>query len=106
MSSVIRIARNAKVAQLIDGDAKVKSVLQSLMSYQSAGAEYSRAVKDGMWDGTNTFFEWGPGRFPAGFAKPVITELRKRGYQAQLIQKPLAGATGAGAAPSRRFWIY
>lgn len=94
MSSVIRIARNAKVAQLIDGDAKVKSVLQSLMSYQSAGAEYSRAVKDGMWDGTSTFFEWGPGRFPAGFAKPVITELRKRGYQAQLIQKPLPEALG------------
>lgn len=94
MSSVIRIARNARVAQLLDGDATVKGILQSLLSYQVAGADYTYAAKNNHWDGTSTFFEWATGRFPAGFAKPVVIELRKRGYHAQLIQKPLPEPRG------------
>ncbi|BBI61698.1 hypothetical protein HSBAA_30040 [Vreelandella sulfidaeris] len=30
----------------------------------------------------------------AGFTKPVVTELNKRGYNAQLIQKPLPAPLG------------
>lgn len=94
MGAVIRIARNARVAQLIDADATVKGIVQSMLSYQVAGAEFSQASKNGSWDGTSTFFEWGSGRFPAGFAKPVVTELNKRGYQAHLLQKPLPEPMG------------
>src|SRR5690554_3918226 len=94
MSSVIRIARNARIAQVLDADATVKGILQSLLSYQVAGADYTYAARSSDWDGTSTFFDWASGRFPAGFAKPVVTELRKRGYQAHIIQKPLPKPLG------------
>lgn len=94
MSSVIRIARNARIAQVLDADATVKGILQSLLSYQVAGADYTYAARSGDWDGTSTFFDWASGRFPAGFAKPVVTELRKRGYQAHILQKPLPKPLG------------
>ncbi|MGY2462259.1 DEAD/DEAH box helicase [Vreelandella sulfidaeris] len=94
MGSVIRIARNARVAQLVDADQDVKTILQSMLSYAVAGSQYTEAGKSGAWDGTSTFFEWGTGRFPAGFTKPVVTELNKRGYNAQLIQKPLPAPLG------------
>lgn len=94
MGAVIRIARNARVAQLVDADPDVKTVLQSMMSYAVAGAQYTEAGRSGAWDGTSTFFEWATGRFPAGFVKPVVTELKKRGYNAQVIQKPLPAPLG------------
>lgn len=94
MTSVVKIARNARMAQVIDADATVKGVIQSMLSYQVAGSEFSESAKSGAWDGTSTFFDWGSGKFPAGFAKPVVTELNKRGYTAQLLQKPLPEPLG------------
>lgn len=94
MGSVIRIARNARIAQLVDADAEVKGILQSLLSYRVAGADYSAACRNGDWDGTSTFFDWGPARFPAGFTKPVADELKKRGYHPQIVQKPLPAPRG------------
>ncbi|BBI61697.1 hypothetical protein HSBAA_30030 [Vreelandella sulfidaeris] len=70
MGSVIRIARNARVAQLVDADQDVKTILQSMLSYAVAGSQYTEAGKSGAWDGTSTFFEWGTGRFPLALQNP------------------------------------
>jgi len=94
MGQIIRIARNARVAKLVDDSVKVKEIVQSLTSYKSAGSEYSYAARNDDWDGVSTFFEWGNATFPAGFTKPLCAELKKRGFVPQVIQKPLPEALG------------
>lgn len=94
MTSVVRIARNARMAQVVDADTTIKGIVQSFLSYQVAGAEFIGSAKSGAWDGTSTFFEWASGKFPAGFTKPVMTELSKKGYNVQIIQKPLPEPLG------------
>lgn len=49
----------------------------------------SGAFKAGHWDGRSSFYEMKQARFPAGFVNLVSQQLGKRGYQVQILRKPL-----------------
>lgn len=87
--SVIQIAANAVIAKLYHAEREAKLIVSELLSYRVEGAEHMAAFKSGNWDGRSTFFEFKEGRFPAGFVPVVQAALSKRGYNVQLVRKPL-----------------
>jgi superfamily II DNA or RNA helicase len=89
MTDRITIAYNAVNAKLIDADREAKALVSKLLSYEVDGAEQMEAFRSGHWDGRSSFFEMRQGRFPAGFVHLVSQQLTKRGYQVQVLRKPL-----------------
>jgi superfamily II DNA or RNA helicase len=91
---MIRIARNAVAAKLLDAPDHVRAEVHRLLSYNVAGAEHMAAFQGGGWNGRSSFFSYDSGSFPAGFVHLVTAGLRKAGEQVQLISKPLPEPLG------------
>lgn len=89
MPQRITIAYNAVNAKLIDADREAQLLVSKVLSYEVEGAENMEAFKSGHWDGRSSFFEMRLNRFPAGFVHLVSQQLTKRGYQVQVLRKPL-----------------
>jgi superfamily II DNA or RNA helicase len=89
MAGRITLAYNAVNAKLIDADRDTALLVSKLLSYEVDGAENMEAFKSGHWDGRSSFFEMRQARFPAGFVHLVSQQLTKRGYQVQVLRKPL-----------------
>lgn len=98
-SVVVTIGQNAVIAKLIDPTKEVKFLVQSILSYQVAGAEHSVTFKSGTWNGRSSFFNFASGTFPAGFAYLVSAHLARRGYTIRHLKAPLPAPQG----PSK-FW--
>ena len=91
---MIRIARNAVAAQLLDATPEVKVEAHRLLSYNVAGAEHMAAFQGGGWNGRASFFSYDHGTFPAGFVHLMTAGLRQAGHQVQLVAKPLPEPLG------------
>lgn len=83
------IASNATVAKLIGPSRELKLDVQRILSYQVAGAEHSQAFKEHRWDGKSSFLSFKEGIFPAGFVHYVAAKLKRLGYDARMVKKPL-----------------
>lgn len=79
--AVIRIARNATVAKLIEPTSGIRNFAVSLLSYEvSGGLGFS---------GKSSFYDVTRDTFPAGFAYLMQQELSAQGHTVSMIQKPL-----------------
>jgi len=101
--ALVKIAKNAVNAKLIDASPEIKSIVSRLLSYEVAGAEHSLLFKSGRWDGRSSFFKHRQGTFPAGFVNRVDSVLKKKGHRVQLIHKPLPEPLGIERAPIDSF---
>lgn len=86
--AVVKIARNAVAARLIDPETNVASFVNSLLSYQVESSGF------GSWSGKSSFFDINRMTFPAGFVNVVQAELTKIGHTVHMIQKPHATPLG------------
>ena len=86
--ALVRIARNAVAARLIDPPREVASFVNSLLSYEVESRSF------GSWSGKSSFLDMNRMVFPAGFTHVVYSELTKIGHQVQLVQKPIAQPDG------------
>lgn len=86
--AVVRIARNAVAAKLVDAPPQVISFVNSLLSYQVESNGF------GSWSGKSSFYDFNKQTFPAGFVNVAQTELTKIGHTVQLIQRPHAEPLG------------
>ncbi len=84
----VKLAHNAVVAKLISPSPEVEGKVSELLSYMVDGAEQSFAFNQGSWDGRSSFYEFKTSSFPAGFVYMVHSELKRAGYQVQLLRKP------------------
>lgn len=82
--ALVKIARNATAARLIDPEPKVSSFVNSLLSYKVESSGF------GSFAGKSSFFDVNKGIFPAGFINVVQTELTKIGHTVHMVQKPHA----------------
>jgi superfamily II DNA or RNA helicase len=89
MTKRVTLAYNAVNAKLMDADRETQLLVSKLLSYEVDGAENMEAFKSGHWDGRSSFYEMRQSRFPAGFVHLVSQQLTKRGYQVQVLRKPL-----------------
>ncbi|TSP13935.1 DEAD/DEAH box helicase [Cupriavidus campinensis] len=94
MAEHVIIASNAVVAKLHNPSRELKLAVQTVLSYQPAGAEMSDAFKSGTWDGKSSFLKFKDGTFPAGFVHLVSAALRQQGYTVQHARKPLPEPLG------------
>jgi superfamily II DNA or RNA helicase len=86
--AVIQIASNNVVAKLVNADKEAKLIISTLLSYKVDGFEHM-AKKGAVhkWNGRSTFFTFKTASFPAGFLHLVNKELRRRGYETQILRK-------------------
>lgn len=94
MSLNISIISNAVVAKLHEPTREVKLAVQTILSYEVAGAEHTIAFKGGNWDGRSSFFDFRLGTFPAGFVTYVAAKLRAQGYQIRHVRAALPTPQG------------
>lgn len=94
MTQIVQIAFNPVVAKIIDADRDVKSIVSDVLSYAVEGAEFMHAFASGTWDGRSSFFTHRTASFPAGFVHLVHSELTRRGYQVQIVKRPLPAPLG------------
>jgi superfamily II DNA or RNA helicase len=87
--AIVRIARNAVVAKLIEPAREVRNFVNSLLSYETDNTGIS-----GGWSGKSSFFSIGTYTFPAGFAYLVQQELQAIGHTVHMIQRPLPAPLG------------
>lgn len=92
--TIVTIAHSAVTAKLHQPTREVKQEVQSILSYQVAGAEQSTAFKRTGWDGRSSFFSFRDGTFPAGFVHLVAAHLNRRGYKTNIVKKPLPEPLG------------
>jgi len=92
--SVLQIAHNAIHAKLLNADRDTKLKVSQLLSYKVEGAEYSDAYKSHSWDGRSSFFDYRSGSFPMGFVHLVYSDLKRRGYNVQLVRPKAPEALG------------
>lgn len=78
--ALVRIARNAVAAKLVDPERNVASFVSSLLSYEVENA--------GPWSGKSSFYDVNKNTFPAGFLNVVQSELTKIGHIVQVVQRP------------------
>jgi len=86
--AIVKLARNAVVAKLIEPTKEVASFVNSLLSYEVA----SNGI--GNWSGKSSFFDVNSHTFPAGFAYLVQAELTKIGHSVLPIARPHAEPLG------------
>ncbi len=98
MPEMITIARNAVVAKIKDPSTEIKLLVQTVLSYQVAGAENMPRVKASQWDGRSSFFDYRSGTFPAGFVPLVMAHLQKAGHTVNILRKPLPAPLGVAHA--------
>lgn len=91
---MLRIARNAHTARLIDASDAAKLEAHRLLSYNVPGAEHMAAFQTGNWNGKSSFFSFDSGSFPAGFVHMVTAGLRNADHQVQIVAKPLPEPLG------------
>ena len=94
MTEIVKIAASAVNAKLHNASREAKLEVQRVLSYKVAGAENSTLFKSGAWDGRSSFLDFRAGTFPAGFVHLVSAHLKRKGFNPQLIRKPLPGAIG------------
>ena len=94
MASAVQLAYNPVVAKIYTEDRALKGAVSELLSYVVEGAEFMHAFQSGSWNGRSTFYSWRTSTFPAGFVHLVQSELRKQGYEVQLVRRPLPVPAG------------
>jgi len=90
----VTIAHAAVNAKLIDPSREVKLEVQQILSYMVQGAEQTSRFKTSGWDGRSSFLDFRNGTFPAGFVHLVSAHLQRRGYECNIVKKPLPPALG------------
>jgi superfamily II DNA or RNA helicase len=90
----LRLAAGVVRARLLDAPREVRLIVSELLSYLVEGAEQSSLFKMGRWDGRSSFLDFQTGTFPAGFVPIVRRELTRRGYNVQIIRKPIPPPLG------------
>jgi superfamily II DNA or RNA helicase len=88
---IARIVANPVVALVEGVDAQTKLAISDAMSYVVEGHEHMGV---GNWDGRSTLFDWATSKFPAGYVDTVAIVLQQRGYDAQILKKPLPQPLG------------
>lgn len=94
MAQIVQLAVGNVNARVVNADREIKLLLSDLLSYLVEGHEFMAAFKSGGWNGRSSFYSYGKDVFPAGFAPLVQAELRKRGYEVQLVVKPRPAPQG------------
>lgn len=90
----IQIGANPVFAKIFTNDDDACLCVSNTLSYFVDGYEHTDGYKSGGWDGRSTFFNWKDNTFPAGFVTFVEQELRGKGYNVQIVKKPLPDALG------------
>lgn len=85
--ALVRIARNAVIAKLVDSDHDIVAFVNNILSYDVGRGAFG-------WSGKSSFLTIHNRTFPAGFVYLVQEELTKNGHNVQIIQKPLPKPTG------------
>jgi hypothetical protein len=94
MAETLRLASNVTKARLFDASREVKLQVSEMLSYLVEGAEQSDAFKAHRWDGRSSFFDFQTATFPAGFVPIVLAQLKARGHEVILAQKPVPEPLG------------
>jgi len=81
MSERVVIGSGAVKAQVFEGSRDVERIINKALSYHVYGSEHmnEKGAATG-WDGMSSFYSFRKKQFPAGFARSVVTSLRKKGY--------------------------
>ena len=86
--TLVRIARNAVIAKLVDYNPTITNFVNELLSYSvDTGGAFN-------WTGKSSFLTTHNRTFPAGFVYLVQEELIKAGHNVQIIQNPLLKPNG------------
>jgi len=88
--TLVRLARNAVIAKLLDPPRQVVTFVAGLLSYQ---VENTTGI-GGAWSGKSSFYDVLNHTFPAGFTHLVQAELQKLGHTVHVIQRPRAEPLG------------
>lgn len=99
MSKQITLLANHNVAAIHEPKQEDKFAVQNILSYHVFGYENMTSFKEGRWNGTSSFFNWGNSTFPAGFLYFVAANLKDAGYDIKFVKKPLPEPLGP-ARPS------
>ena len=94
MEKKITLISNYCKAAVHNATIEQKQEMLKILSYHVLGYEKTTRFKTGSWDGTSSFFEWGNSSFPAGFLFFAAANLKQKGYDVQIIRKPLPEPKG------------
>lgn len=94
MEKKITLISNYCKAAVHNATIEQKQEMLKILSYHVLGYENTTRFKTGSWDGTSSFFEWGNSSFPAGFLFFAAANLKQKGYDVQIIRKPLPEPKG------------
>lgn len=91
---LVTVVSNATVAKLIDAPRKAQLQVAEMTSYTVTGYGATSFARTTGWDGKKSFFSFKTQSFPAGFARNVVSRLKKLGYDVKWIKKPLPAPLG------------
>jgi superfamily II DNA or RNA helicase len=94
MSKQVVIGYNPVTAKIFQGNDKAYLAASSVLSYEVEGAEHTEAFRMKSWDGRSTFYNWNTHSFPRGLISLVEQDLRGRGFDVKIVNKPLPPALG------------
>lgn len=94
MGKSITLLANAVTGAVYNATNEDKQVVQQILSYHVYGYEKTTSYIMGSWDGTSSFFRWSNSTFPAGFLYYLAANLKRRGYEINIVKKPLPPPLG------------
>lgn len=94
MSKTVIIGYNPVNAKIFKGSDKARLIASSVLSYEVEGAEHTEAFRMKSWDGRSTFYDWNTDTFPRGLISLVEQDLRGRGFDVKIVNKPLPEPLG------------
>ena len=84
MPSPIRIVHDSLNARLVGGTASARATVDKLLSYRTEGWQFSKAFKEGKWDGWTHLLK-ADGSFPSGLWSYVASHLYHAGYSVRHV---------------------
>lgn len=94
MSKTVIIGYNPVNAKIFQGNDTARLAASSILSYEVEGAEHTEAYQRNTWDGRSTFYNWHNDTFPRGLVSLVEQELRGRGFDVKIVNKPIPEPLG------------
>lgn len=95
MTNILTIVSNATVAKVLHATREDKMMISKWLSCKVEGAEFSKRGGSGSgWDGRKSFFSFRAETFPAGFARLIVANLKRKGFNIHWVKSPLPMAIG------------
>lgn len=94
-TATISVVSNATVAKLVDAPRAAEIKVAEWLSYtNSNGFDKNSFGARQSWDSKQSLYSFKKKTFPAGFARTIVSRLRKAGYKANWVKRPLPEPLG------------